>query len=129
MARRVLCVLPPVARITDLIHMATRTKGFGGARTYVIASDGESILCVRCGLRSHNENDVKHRYCGKCGWHDLVVDDAPALDTVKGMIARALDHAAMSGSGVPVEVIKHLKKAYEHAEAEQVVRGLADRGS
>lgn len=30
-----------------------------------------SILCKRCNLRSHNFNDIDHKYCGRCSrWHD-----------------------------------------------------------
>lgn len=28
----------------------------------------ESITCPRCGMTSHNENDVREGYCGNC--HD-----------------------------------------------------------
>jgi hypothetical protein len=31
-----------------------------------IAPDGRSITCHRCGMTSHNSNDVAHRYCGFC---------------------------------------------------------------
>lgn len=34
--------------------------------SYVIADDGKSITCVRCGSTSYNLNDVKERYCGHC---------------------------------------------------------------
>jgi hypothetical protein len=34
--------------------------------TYRIAEDGKSITCRICGLTSHNENDVRERYCGNC---------------------------------------------------------------
>lgn len=35
-------------------------------KTYSISEDGKSITCHRCGMTSHNENDVGSRYCGKC---------------------------------------------------------------
>lgn len=39
--------------------------------TYIIDPAGEWILCLRCGLRSYNPNDVKQRYCGHCHiFHD-----------------------------------------------------------
>lgn len=31
-----------------------------------IAADGRSITCHLCGLTSHNANDVRERYCGRC---------------------------------------------------------------
>jgi hypothetical protein len=34
--------------------------------SYIIAADGNSITCVRCGLTSYNANDVAQRYCAKC---------------------------------------------------------------
>ena len=33
---------------------------------YQISDDGRTITCLRCGLTSHNSQDVKHRYCGHC---------------------------------------------------------------
>jgi hypothetical protein len=36
------------------------------APTFTIAQDGQSITCHRCGLTSHNLNDVRQRWCGKC---------------------------------------------------------------
>lgn len=24
------------------------------------------IKCLRCGMVSYNENDIKHKYCGNC---------------------------------------------------------------
>jgi len=29
----------------------------------------DSIHCKRCGLTSHNQNDVDNLFCGKCGSH------------------------------------------------------------
>ena len=34
--------------------------------TFTIADDGKSITCLRCGMTSHNPNDVWERYCGRC---------------------------------------------------------------
>lgn len=33
----------------------------------MVAADGRSILFMPCGLRSHNPNDIKHKYCAACG--------------------------------------------------------------
>lgn len=33
---------------------------------YRIAQDGKSITFYPCETTSHNRNDVKNRYCGKC---------------------------------------------------------------
>lgn len=33
---------------------------------YKISDDGKAITCLRCNITSHNPNDVKYRYCGKC---------------------------------------------------------------
>lgn len=35
--------------------------------TCEIAEDKRSILFMPCGLRSHNSNDVEHRFCAACG--------------------------------------------------------------
>ncbi len=34
--------------------------------SFLIASDGKSITCLKCGKTSYNENDVRERYCGYC---------------------------------------------------------------
>lgn len=28
------------------------------------------ITCPKCLLTSYHPQDIAHRYCGKCGWHD-----------------------------------------------------------
>lgn len=33
---------------------------------YVVAEDGRSITCTRCGMTSYNANDVAQRYCAHC---------------------------------------------------------------
>ena len=35
-------------------------------KTYEIAEDGQSILCLVCQSRSWSLQDVAHRYCGNC---------------------------------------------------------------
>ena len=35
-------------------------------KTYEIAEDGKSILCLRCGMRSWYPEDVRQLYCGNC---------------------------------------------------------------
>lgn len=35
-------------------------------KTYRINGEDESITCLRCGLTSHNRNDVRARYCDNC---------------------------------------------------------------
>jgi hypothetical protein len=45
-------------------------------RPYTIAPDGRSIICHRCGMTSHNRNDVAQRYCGRC---HMFLDDEPDL--------------------------------------------------
>jgi hypothetical protein len=34
--------------------------------SYTISADRKSITCLICGLTSHNPNDVREVYCGKC---------------------------------------------------------------
>lgn len=29
-----------------------------------------SIKCLRCNLTSYNLNDIKHRFCARCGFHE-----------------------------------------------------------
>jgi hypothetical protein len=33
---------------------------------YWVSQDGISIICVRCGMTSHNPSDVAEKYCGFC---------------------------------------------------------------
>lgn len=33
---------------------------------YTLSADGAAITCHRCGLTSHNPNDVANRFCGNC---------------------------------------------------------------
>lgn len=41
------------------------------AGTYQLLYGDTAIKCLRCGLVSHNTNDVAHRYCGRCQhFHD-----------------------------------------------------------
>jgi len=30
----------------------------------------KSIICPKCKIESHNQGDVDHKFCVKCGWHD-----------------------------------------------------------
>ncbi len=47
-------------------------------RGYEVAKDGNSILCLRCGSRSWNFNDIRFCYCAVCKvFHEDVV--SPAL--------------------------------------------------
>lgn len=33
---------------------------------YIIAKDGKSIKCLKCGMTSCNPLDVQEKYCGHC---------------------------------------------------------------
>ena len=35
--------------------------------TYEIVEGGLAIRCLCCGMTSYNPNDIKFRYCGRCG--------------------------------------------------------------
>lgn len=35
-------------------------------KTYLIADDDQSILCLVCCSRSWSLQDIAHRYCGNC---------------------------------------------------------------
>jgi len=40
-------------------------------KTFAILNRGTAIRCNICGLTSFNPNDVKKKYCGRCGkFHD-----------------------------------------------------------
>ena len=51
-----------------------------------------TFRCPRCGITSHNPNDMCERYCGRC---HVFVDDNPPPETVHLTPAqqRALDRA------------------------------------
>jgi hypothetical protein len=34
--------------------------------SYVIADDGKSIICLKCGMTSYSQGDISHLYCGNC---------------------------------------------------------------
>ena len=50
-------------------------------KTYVIAADGLSITCIRCGRTSYNLKDVRFVYCGHC--HIFHEDFAAGLPLIK----------------------------------------------
>ena len=33
---------------------------------YVLLEQGKAIMCLKCGMESHNVNDVQQRFCGNC---------------------------------------------------------------
>ena len=43
--------------------------------TFVIGTSDNRlfITCLKCRRSSFNENDIKHRYCGTCGFHEGLV--------------------------------------------------------
>ena len=99
--------------------------------TYSIAGDRRSILCLRCGRRSHNENDVRHIYCGACGYHTITRDDNEHGDPrmlVAALTRRALFKANGNKRHIPPEVIEYLENAITKLDAElafEALRGLA----
>jgi hypothetical protein len=41
------------------------------------------IVCPKCGMVSHNPNDVRERYCGNChAFHDDLLRDRSGLKPV-----------------------------------------------
>lgn len=48
---------------------------------YRLVEDGEAIECLVCRYTSHNENDIRFKYCGNChSFHD------PATGRIKKFI-------------------------------------------
>ena len=46
--------------ITEIVNNHDRTE--------------RSIKCLKCGMTSWSKDDVKHKYCGKCGiFHEIPV--------------------------------------------------------
>jgi hypothetical protein len=57
-----------------------------------------TFVCPHCGAASHNPNDVRERYCGRC--HRFV--DDPALDPpISPAIQRILDELKTLGHVCP----------------------------
>jgi hypothetical protein len=43
---------------------------------------GDCIKCLRCGKKSHNQNDINNRYCGNCKlYHSTELSDTEILFT------------------------------------------------
>lgn len=63
-----------VMRFRALKGAAARSYGRGAVAALVRAIQAAavppSITCPQCALTSYHPEDVKHRYCAKCGWHD-----------------------------------------------------------
>jgi ribosomal protein S27AE len=41
-----------------------------------------SITCPKCKRKSTLADDIKHRFCGKCGYHDALGNTAPGVPGV-----------------------------------------------
>lgn len=54
--------------------MKSEVRGAPRMKTYLLVQGGSAILCLRCGLRSFNANDIQERYCGHC--HQFHVEPA-----------------------------------------------------
>lgn len=50
---------PPV--VTG-VYSTTSIQGSGYEVNYI----DKTIKCLNCGMVSHNLDDIKHRYCGRC---------------------------------------------------------------
>jgi hypothetical protein len=87
--------------------------------TYELVNDGRAIRCRRCGLTSHNPNDVAQRYCGQCKvFHEDVGPSVAALlariDTLESIIRGASEQ--LGQGAVPLTVaIARLRTAHMDA--------------
>lgn len=44
------------------------------SKSYTISLSGRTITCNRCGLSSHNKNDISNKYCNYCHiYHNDIV--------------------------------------------------------
>lgn len=95
--------------------------------TYALASDRKSILCLRCGRRSHNVEDVRHIYCGACGYHPISRDDTEHGDPrvlVSALARRALHKAEYHHARIPMAVIEELRSVVETLDAQLAMEAL-----
>jgi hypothetical protein len=78
----------------------------------MLAADGESILCLKCGKRSYNKNDVRERYCGGCHrFHDQRL-----MTAVNALSLREAAEAAL-----------HALRSYQYGNtAPDLAEGCAD---
>jgi len=51
--------------------------------TYTLSPDGKAITCHKCGMTSHNLNDVEKHYCSKCR---VFHDDMKVLDAIADIV-------------------------------------------
>lgn len=96
--------------------------------TYSIAGDRKSILCLRCGRRSHNENDVRYIYCGACGYHTITRDDNEHGDPrmlVAALVRRAIYKAKSYPRQMPCDVILGLEAILTTLDAELAFEALS----
>ncbi len=96
-------------------------------RTYAVGAGGRSILCLRCGLRSHHPDDVRHLFCGKCGFHDIqaqALETSPTMVT-SALVARAIAIATAPPRDVNPEAVTLLTRALELLDAALAMRALS----
>lgn len=69
--RRLLCEAgtPPNSVLAeiggDMVRQIARDIVASGASALLV-DGGNAIMCLQCGMVSHNVNDVAQRYCGSC---------------------------------------------------------------
>jgi hypothetical protein len=89
-------------------------------RAYTIAPDNRSITCRRCGLTSHNPNDVAQRYCGGCHvFHDNIltvwVIYRHPKDFPKSWVLRGQD--ACADGGIKPHAACHVASSLDNARS------------
>jgi ribosomal protein L37E len=94
-------------------------------KPYVISDDGRAITCRRCGLTSHNPNDVAQRYCGRC--HVFHEDPRqPVFATAR----KVLDHLAAAKEELDaIEQRRRLDKAPSEQRVEEAEKIATLRAS
>lgn len=91
--------------------------------TYFVGRDGKSILCLGCGRRSTDANDVRYKFCGNCGWHNIPLAATPT-EAAAAFMARAVRNLEFE-SGVLLEALQLAQKALAIVESQLVVTAMS----
>ncbi len=66
----------PSDLIVELVAKHSLDQANESNKTYEIVEDGHAIVCLICGRKSYNANDVAQKYCGDCNrFHEDIQED------------------------------------------------------
>ncbi len=77
--RRRARMTPEEQKAAILAHVEDNMRAMSAVPSVALGPAPDCITCPRCGLTSHNPNDVAQRYCGHCQLFHADEADAHAL--------------------------------------------------